>query len=83
MAQRLDARAVGILASDPMRSGRWTLFDLVGAEYARFAQDQTREQIAETLAKHGMLLRNDDIVERMSRSVPKVSRNLAAGWRRR
>jgi hypothetical protein len=66
LAQRLPARAVGILASDPKRSGRWTLFDVIGAEYARFARDQMREQIAEMLAKHGMLLRDDDIVVRVS-----------------
>lgn len=66
MAQRLPARAVGILASDPKRSGRWTLFDPIGAEYARFAQDQTREQIAEMVAKHGMLLRDNDIVVRVA-----------------
>jgi hypothetical protein len=66
MAQRLPASAVGILASDPKRSGRWTLFDMIGTEYARFAQDQTREQIAEMLTKHGMLLRDDDIVVRVA-----------------
>ena len=64
-ARRLDARAVGILGSDPKRSGRWTLFELNGAECARFAQDQTRQQIAEMFAKHGMLLRDDDTVLRV------------------